>query len=128
MTAFNIFKKNKPVADKPVAKKPEKKELIKEKSRDAGIAYRVLKSPLISEKAVYLAEQNQYVFKVWPRANKNEIKSTVESLYNVNVVSVAVITIPQKEVRLGKTSGWKGGGKKAIVRIQAGQKIEVLPR
>ena len=94
----------------------------------AGEAWRILKSPHITEKATDLTKKNQYVFKVFPRANKVEIKKAVRNLYGVDVVSVKVINILPKKRRLGRISGWKSGYRKAIVRIKEGQKIEVLPR
>lgn len=94
----------------------------------AGEAYRVLKTPQVTEKATSLVGQNQYVFKVWPRANKVETKKAIENLYGVDVISVKIIKVPRKRRRLGRISGWRKGYKKAIVKIKEGQKIEVLPR
>ena len=88
----------------------------------------ILKAPHITEKATNLAEKNQYVFRVWQKANKNEIKKAIENLYKVKVMDVKIINVPAKRRRLGRISGWKKGFKKAIVRIKEGQKIEVLPR
>ena len=82
----------------------------------------------MTEKATELAKKNQYVFKVWPRANKVEIKKAIEDIYGVDVVSVKIIKVPRKRRRLGRISGWRKGYKKAIVKIKEGQKIEVLPR
>ncbi|MBZ9573074.1 50S ribosomal protein L23 [Patescibacteria group bacterium] len=91
-------------------------------------AYRVLKAPQVTEKATALTGKNQYVFKVWPGANKVEIKKAVKDLYGVEVLSVKIIKVPRKKRRLGRISGWRKGYKKAIVKIKEGQKIEVLPR
>ena len=88
----------------------------------------VLISPHITEKATDLAQKNQYVFKVFPKANKTEIKKAIEDLYKVEVLDVKIINVPKKRRRLGRISGWKKGYKKAIVKIKEGQKIEVLPR
>ena len=148
MALLDIFKKKK--AEKAREEKPQKKEKkppkIKAKKKPAGqkkearpeappkpkkiseIAYRVLKESQITEKATNLAKNNQYVFKIYPRANKIEVKKAVEDLYGVNVISVKIINIPKKKRRLGSIMGWKKGSKKAIIRIREGQKIEVLPR
>ena len=93
-----------------------------------GEAYRILKTPHVTEKATDLVKKNQYVFKVYSRANKVEIKKAIEDLYGVDVLGVKVINLPPKRRRLGKIMGWRKGYKKAIVRIKEGQKIEVLPR
>ena len=89
---------------------------------------KILISPHISEKGTIIAKQNQYIFKVFPKANKIEIKKVIESLYKVNVLSVNTIKIPKKRRKFGKTSGFKKGYKKAIIRIKEGQKIEVFPK
>ena len=157
MAVFNIFKKKKPEkkAVEPVEKiegikeeKPKVDELrssppfanarVKEavlevkprkiKEKKMGIAYRILKAPQITEKATALAEKNQYVFKVYPETNKIEIKKAIEDLYNVDISSVRIIKVRPKRRRLGRISGWRAGYKKAIVKIKAGQKIEVMPR
>lgn len=91
-------------------------------------AYRILKVPHVTEKATDLTEKNQYIFRVWPRANKNEVKKAVESLYGVEVISVKIIKVPAKKRRLGRIEGFRKSYKKAIVKIKKGQKIEVLPR
>jgi len=88
----------------------------------------ILKTPHISEKSTELTGRNQYVFKVFSRANKTEIKKAIENLYKVKVISVKIIKVPAKKRRLGRITGWRKGYKKAIVKIKEGQKIEVLPR
>jgi len=88
----------------------------------------VLISPHITEKATKLTEKNQYVFKVDKKTNKNEAKKAVEGLYKVKVLDVKIVNIPAKQRKFGQTSGWKKGYKKAIVRLKAGQKIEVFPK
>ena len=90
--------------------------------------WKALKKPRVTEKATDLAEKNQYVFEVFPRAGKSEIKKAVESLYGVKVTGVGIVNIPRKEKRVGRNMGFKGGYKKAIVRIKQGQKIEMLSR
>jgi large subunit ribosomal protein L23 len=89
---------------------------------------KILIAPHITEKATNLAEKNRYVFRIWQKANKNEIKKAIEDLYKVNVIDVKIINVPPKERRLGRISGWKKGFKKAIVKIKGGQKIEVMPK
>jgi len=142
MPAFNIFKKKKkpekktePIEKpKKIEEEKPKRETVSEKKprkikeKKSDIAYRVLKTPQITEKATNLAEKNQYVFKVYPKTNKIEIKTAIEDLYNVDVLSVRIIKVRPKRRRLGRISGWRAGYKKAIVKIKAGQKIEVMPR
>ncbi len=135
MAIRDIFKrKPRKVPSEQRDKKPEEKPIeevklpkVKKGARVGG-AYRVLKTPQVTEKATGLVSQNQYVFKVWPRTNKVETKKAIEDLYGVDVISVKIIKVPRKRRRLGRISGWRKGYKKAIVRIKEGQKIEVLPR
>lgn len=113
----------------PAASKQEKTILPKEARKIVvGESYRILKAPHITEKATALVESNQYVFKVYPRANKIEVKKAVSHLYGVDVISVRIINVLAKKRRLGKILGEKKGFKKAIVTIKKGQKIELLPR
>ncbi|MCD5396519.1 MAG: 50S ribosomal protein L23 [Candidatus Pacebacteria bacterium] len=85
-------------------------------------------APHITEKASYLAEKNQYVFKVSKDANKIEIKKAIGDLFGVEVEKIRIIKVPKKRRRRGRIEGWKKGYKKAIVKIKEGQKIEILPR
>jgi len=121
-----------------VSKKKDRKETITEKKLSkANIekivsAYSVIKEPCITEKASFLAEQNKYVFKIYPNVNKIEIKKAIELIYNTKVEKVNVIHASPKKRRLGRREGWRGGLKcgfrKAIITLKKGEKIELLPR
>ena len=137
MTLLNFFKKKpKPEKPKPEKPKPEKvkpkkakPEKVKEKKpaqKVSDLANKVLKFTHISEKATYLADKNQYVFRIFPRANKTEVKKVIEQIYGVNVVSVNIVSVCRKRRRLGKTLGWRKAYKKAIIKVKKTQKIEVL--
>jgi large subunit ribosomal protein L23 len=69
-------------------------------------------------------EENKYVFEVLRTASKPEIKTAVEKLFNVSVESVNTMIVKGKKKRMGKFSGYRSDWKKAIVKIQQGQKIE----
>lgn len=117
--------------EKEPQKKTEEKKAEPKKKISKGTyknAYRILKQAHITEKATYLAEEDQYIFRVYPKANKTEIKKAVEHVYGVNVLSVRIINVPSKKRRLGRIEGKRSGYKKAIVKIKSGQKIELLPR
>jgi len=53
----------------------------------------ILLSPQMSEKAVRLSAENQYVFKVANDATKPEIRTAVEKLFSVEVKSVRVLNV-----------------------------------
>jgi len=114
--------------EKPTEPKKPTKKVSRPKRKISKLAYRILKEPHVTEKATFLAERNQYVFKVFPRSNKTEIKKAIKDLYGVDVLNVNIIKVPRKRRRSGRISGWKKGYKKAIIKIKEGQKIEVLPR
>lgn len=127
---FNIFKKKKPEAKKEI-KAEAKKEIKKEEPallKKTLFAYRILRSPRITEKATGLAGLNQYTFEVAKDANKTEIKKAIQELYGVQVLALRIINIPRRQRRFRGKIGWSESGKKAIVKIKKGQKIEVLPR
>ena len=138
MGLLDIFKKKKKEKPTEVKKeepikemtgvKPQSVKPTAKKEKIIGEAYRVLKTPHVTEKATDLTKKNQYLFKIWPGANKLEVKKAIKDLYGVDVLSVKIINVPSKRRRLGRISGWRKGYKKAIVRIKEGQKIEVLPR
>ena len=139
MALFNLFKHKKREEKKPAPKKVVKKEVkpspVKEQAavplkskKDSEIASRILKWPHVTEKATDLTKVGQYIFNVYERANKPEIKKAVEDVYGVKVVSIKIIKIPPKRRRLGRIEGWRKAYKKAIVRLGRGQQIEILPR
>jgi len=86
---------------------------------------KVLLGPVVSEKAAAAGETaNQVVFKVLGDANKLEIKTAVESLFDVKVEEVNTLNVKGKTKRtktgLGKRSDWK----KAYVQLAEGQDID----
>jgi len=107
------------------------KDLTGKSSKAVVRAYQIVKEPHITEKATFLNQQNKYVFKVYPSANKKEIKKAVETLYGVKVVKVHILHSAPKKRRLGRWDGWKNGlkrgYKKAIVTLKEGDKIEIVP-
>ena len=62
----------------------------------------VLKSPLITEKGTLVAESGQVVFKVDPRASKEQIRMAVEKLFDVKVSAVRTINYLGKKKRMGR--------------------------
>ncbi len=55
--------------------------------------YSVVQTILITERSLDFAEnENKYVFKVHPDANKIEIAQAIESIYDVKVASVNTMT------------------------------------
>lgn len=123
-------KKAKKPAEKarPIQAGPPKSKKVLAGKKVLRDAYKILKEPHVSEKATVLTDQNQYVFKIFPRANKVEIKKAIENLYGVRVKSVTIINVHRKRKMLRGVEGFKSGYKKAIVTLEKGQKIEITPR
>ena len=84
-----------------------------------------IRSPIITEKATILSEQNKTVFKVHAKANKKNIKKNIEKLFKVNVIKVNIINRKAKlKLKQGRKS-FKSGYKKAIVTLKKGQSIDL---
>lgn len=90
----------------------------------------LIKRPLITEKAMKLSENGQYVFEVSPRANKIQIKKAIESMFEVNIVSVRTAIIKGKVKRRFTKKGLMVGKtpkkKKAYITLQKGQTIDLV--
>ena len=86
---------------------------------------RIIRGIRQTEKSARLAVHNQYVLDVVPAANKPQIKEAVEALFKVTVTQVRTQNYEGKWRRLTRAWGRRSGGKRAIVTLAAGQKIEV---
>ena len=91
------------------------------KNRD----YDVILSPIITEKATRILENNQVVFKVSTRATKPQIKNAIEALYNVEVISVNTINIKGKSKIFKGIKGKRTDIRKAVIRLKEGQSIDL---
>ena len=85
----------------------------------------VLRAPKMSEKTLSLKEEaNQFAFEVDQRANKIQIKESVEKSFKVSVLKVRTMNVRGKKQRLGRYQGLKSSWKKAIVTLKEGDTIE----
>jgi large subunit ribosomal protein L23 len=94
--------------------------------RAAPKDYDIIRYPLLTEKSTKILEtSNAYVFVVDKFANKFDIKRAIERVFSVKVVSVnTLISKGKRKVfrgRIGKRSDFK----KAIVRLETGNKIDL---
>jgi len=87
---------------------------------------KIIKNPRITEKATNNMEKNAYTFDVSDSANKTEIKKAIFSLYKVKPIRVNILAIPRKAVATRGKEGMRGGGKKAVVYLKEGDKIEFI--
>jgi large subunit ribosomal protein L23 len=83
----------------------------------------IIKKPLITEKSTTLQSRQDYVFKVAPRATKDQIRQAVEKVFKVKVIHVNVMNMPGKVRAIGRRRVLNSGYKKAIVTLAPGDKI-----
>ena len=88
--------------------------------------YEVLRRPVITEKSTMLSAQGKYVFEVHKNANKNQIKTAVEQLFNVTVTAVNTSNERGRRprTRYGRRAGNPPTYKKAIVTLEGDNQIE----
>ncbi len=86
--------------------------------------YSTIVSPVITEKATKISENNQFVFKVKIDSNKKEIKEAVEKLFKVKVKSIKTIKTKGKNKVFKGTKGRRSDYKKAIICLNKGENID----
>lgn len=87
----------------------------------------ILIKPLLTEKTSQETETtNRYAFEVQLKANKYQIKSAVEKMFDVKVLNVRTTTTAGKMRRVGRFVNKSNKTKKAYVQIQEGQKLELF--
>ena len=87
--------------------------------------YRIIRSPLITEKATNITEYNQVSFRVAIDASKPEIKAAIEGLFDVKVTAVNTLTQKGKVKRFRGRIGVRSDVKKAVVTLAEGHSIDV---
>ena len=88
-------------------------------------AYDIIRSPAITEKSTLVSEANQIIFNVAKEATKPDIKSAVESLFNVKVKAVNTLVRKGKKKTFRGRRGRQSDVKKAIVTLEEGHTIDV---
>ena len=87
----------------------------------------VILGPVVSEKSFDLIEAfNTYSFLVDPRANKTEIRQSVEAVFDVQVVSVNTYNRRGKMKRTRRTLGRRKNTKRALVTLAEGETIDLF--
>jgi large subunit ribosomal protein L23 len=86
----------------------------------------IIKNPRVTEKASFAQEQSVYTFDISASANKTEIKKAIFALYKVKPIKINVLTVPRKSIMSKGKAGVKGGGRKALVYLKKGDKIEFV--
>jgi len=100
--------------------------------------YNIIVRPLVTEQGMHFANvKNAYSFQVHKKANKTQIRSAVERLYNVKVTDVRTANVkgkprvrtanvkgkPRRRGRsFGRTPDWK----KAVVVLHPDDRIDLF--
>lgn len=77
----------------------------------------IVKYPILTEKTMGLFERNQYSFAVNSKADKIAIKSALEQLFDIKVISVNTSVLRLKKCRSRLNVGKKARYKRAIVTL-----------
>jgi len=85
----------------------------------------ILIRPVFTEQSMKNAENSKFTFIVTLTASKDEVKKAIEEKYKVKVLDIASVIVKNKVKRIGKrrTEKTLGKYKKAVVKVQKGQKI-----
>jgi len=95
----------------------------------------IILRPILSEKSTMLSDTlNKYVFQVDKKANKMEIKDSIEKKFDVRIKKVSTMNFKGKNKNVTikssghvlRTSGNRSSWKKAIVTLEEGFKIDMV--
>jgi len=90
----------------------------------------VLQHPIITEKSANIGHLRQYIFAVNTDANKVQIRNAIESMFEVDVVSIRTVRVKGKnKVRMTKKGVMRGRTnlkKKAYITLKEGQTLDVV--
>ncbi len=88
-----------------------------------GKFYDILVSPITTEKTSAQSANGKYSFIVLNTAGKEDIKSSIETIFEVAVEKVNIINNDGKRKKYKGTIGRRKSTKKAIVSLKKGQEI-----
>jgi large subunit ribosomal protein L23 len=85
----------------------------------------IIRRPIfLTEKSNTLRAKNQVVFEVLRGANKIQIKTAIQTLFNVKVQSVNTMIYRGKDRRMGRGYAKMQNWKKAVVTLKEGENID----
>jgi large subunit ribosomal protein L23 len=89
--------------------------------------HRTIVRPVMTEKSsAGYQERGEYTFEVAPEATKPAIRQAIEALFGVKVTDVWTSNVRGKPRKVGKSVGRRPNWKKAIVKLRAGDTIEIF--
>jgi large subunit ribosomal protein L23 len=77
----------------------------------------IIRRPLLTEKSMNQMADKRYTFEVDKNANKHQIKTAIEEIFNVKVIKVNTLIVKGKRKRLGRFEGKRPDWKKAIITL-----------
>ncbi|USS90763.1 50S ribosomal protein L23 [Fructilactobacillus carniphilus] len=77
----------------------------------------IILRPVITEASTDRMDEKKYTFDVDLRANKNQVRDAVETVFGVKVKKVNLMNVRGKEKRQGRYVGFTKKRKKAIVTL-----------
>jgi large subunit ribosomal protein L23 len=86
----------------------------------------VIIRPVISEKSYALLAANKYTFRVNERANKTQVRQSIEDIFGVRVTGVRTAWVKPKPKRRGLSKGTRRQWKKAVVTLHPEDSIELF--
>ena len=89
--------------------------------------HRTVVRPIVTEQssAAY-QERGEYTFRVASDATKTSIRSAIEQLFGVKVTGVWTSNQRGKQRRVGQQVGRRPHWKKAVVKLRAGDTIDIF--
>ena len=129
MTA--LFKRKKePLTEKPASTVSVMPTVVLGDPTSRGLdPSMVLLRPHVTEKATDLSQEGVYAFDVNKLASKSEVRFAIEKLYKAKPVKIAIMNRKSKYAnnpRNGRLQVKDHGGKKALVYLKKGDKIEFV--
>lgn len=90
-----------------------------------GCIYDIIISPIVTEKTNLQSSGNKFTFEIRRSTSKKDIKTTVKTIFDVDVEKVNIINVKGKVKKFKGTIGRKSDKKKAIVTLKSGQQIDL---
>lgn len=114
------------MAETTIKKNTKGKKDENKKEENKKVTHPLIKGIRITEKSSISADKGRYTFNVDSGASKNEIKKAITLLYKVTPIKITMTKIASKKVVRRGIIGHKSGGKKAVVYLKKGDKIEFV--
>jgi large subunit ribosomal protein L23 len=86
----------------------------------------IILRPVVSEKSYGLIDHDTYTFIVPREVTKIDVRRAVEEIWGVKVVAVNTSNRKGKTKRTRNMTGTRASSKRAIVKLAAGDKIELF--